>query len=74
MAFEISHRKRGKTTPKRVSKGHRLPSSFGLSGAFPIFHAQYDWTTGVPDNGSERRKVRAIPRLYPLRSLVLCFM
>ena len=38
---------------------------------FPIFlHARYDWTTGVLDNGNERRKLRAVPRLYPLRSLV----
>ena len=35
-----------------------------------VFHAQYDWTTGVLDNGNERRKFRAVPRLYPLRSLV----
>ena len=30
------------------------------------FHAQYDWTTGVPDNGNEWGKLRAVPRLYPL--------
>ena len=34
---------------------------------------QYDWTTGVPDNGNEWRKFRAVPRLYPLRSLVRTF-
>ena len=34
------------------------------------FHAQYEWTTGVPDNGNEWRKFRAVPRLYPLCSLV----
>ena len=39
-----------------------------------IIHAQYDWTTGVPDNGNEWRKFRAVPRLYPLRSLVLYFV
>ena len=33
-------------------------------------HAQYDWTTGVPDNGNEWRKFRGVPRQYPLRSLV----
>ena len=33
-------------------------------------HAQYDWTTRVPDNGNEWRKFRAVPRLYPLHSLV----
>ena len=37
---------------------------------FPHIHAQYDWTTGGPDNGNEWRKFRAVPRLYPLRSLV----
>ena len=26
-----------------------------------LFHAQYDWTTGVPDNGDEWRKFRVIP-------------
>ena len=39
---------------------------------FELFHAQYDWTTGVPDNGNEWRKFRAVPRLYPLSSLVFC--
>ena len=34
-----------------------------------FLHAQYDWTTGVLDNGKEWRKFRAVPRLYPLRSL-----
>ena len=38
-----------------------------------VFHAQYDRTTGVPDNGNEWRKFRAVPHLYPLRSLVLYF-
>ena len=36
-------------------------------------HAHKDWTTGVPDNGNEWRKFCAVPRSYPLRSLVLCF-
>ena len=31
---------------------------------------RYDWTT-VLDNGNGWRKFRAVPRLYPLRSLVL---
>ena len=35
-----------------------------------FFHAQYDWTTGVPDNGNYWRKFR-VPPLHPLRSLVL---
>ena len=38
-------------------------------GHWAIIHARYDWTTGVPDNGNEWRKFRAVPRLYPLRSL-----
>ena len=35
-----------------------------------IRHAQYDWTTGVPDDGNYWRKFRAVPRSYPLHSLV----
>ena len=31
---------------------------------------RYDWTTGVPDDGNDWRKFRAVPRSYPLRSLV----
>ena len=42
--------------------------------AVGMFHAQYDWTTGVPDNGNEWRKFRAATRSYPLRSLVLYFV
>ena len=33
------------------------------------FHAQSDWMTGVPDNGNDWRKFRALPRSYPLCSL-----
>ena len=33
--------------------------------------AQYDWMTGVPDNGKEWRKFRVIPRLHPLRLLLV---
>ena len=43
-------------------------NNFGQDGI--RVHAQYDWTTGVPDNGNEWRKFRAVPRPYPLRSLV----
>ena len=46
------------------------PASRCSSRSPSRFHAQYDWTTGVPDNGNEWRKLRAVPRLYPLRSLV----
>ena len=35
------------------------------------FGDRYDWTTGVPDSGNEWKKFRVVPRLYPLRSLVL---
>ena len=40
---------------------------------FSLFHAQYDWTTGVPDNGNEWRKFRDVPRSHPLRPLVFYF-
>ena len=43
-----------------------------MSGT-PKIEAQYDWTTGVPDNGNEWMKVRVVPGLHPLRSLVLHF-
>ena len=43
-----------------------LPALFSLQN----FHAQSDWTTRVLDTGNEWRKFRAVPRLYPLRSLV----
>ena len=33
-----------------------------------FFGDQYDWTTGVPDNGNDWRKFRAVPRSYPLCS------
>ena len=46
-----------------------MPVKFEKKG-FGFIHAQYDWTTGVLDNGNEWRKFRAVPRLYPLRSLV----
>ena len=43
---------------------HFSPMSFcGVSS--DIFHAQYDWTTGVPGNGIEWRKFRVVPCLYP---------
>ena len=34
---------------------------------------QYDWTTGVPDNGNGWGKFRTVPRSHPFSSLVLCF-
>ena len=40
------------------------------------FHAQYDWTTGVPYNGNEWRKFCAVPRLYPIAfpCFILCLI
>ena len=32
-----------------------------------FYFGRYDWTTGVPDNGNDWRKFRAVPRSYPLR-------
>ena len=37
-------------------------------------HAQYDWTTGVSDNGNDWRKFRAVPLSYPLRPLIVYFV
>ena len=41
----------------------------------PLVNAQYDWTTGVPDNGNDWRKFRVRPRA-PLTSpcFVLCLV
>ena len=35
------------------------------------FGDRYDWTTEAPDNGNDRRKFCVVPRLHPLRSLLL---
>ena len=40
----------------------------------PFLHAQYDWTTGVPDNGNDWRKFRVVPRSYPLHPLIFYFV
>ena len=37
-------------------------------------HVQYDWTTGVRDNGNDWRKFCVVPRSHPLRSFVLYFV
>ena len=42
--------------------------------AAPRIGDRSDWTTGVLDNGNDWRKFRAVPRSYPLRSLVLYFV
>ena len=41
-----------------------------------IIQAQYDWTTGVPDNGNDWRWFHVVPRSHSLRLLVfvLCFL
>ena len=36
----------------------------------PLVGDRYDWTTGVPENGNDWRKFRAVPRLYRFRPLV----
>ena len=36
-------------------------------------HAQYDWTTGMPDNGNEWRKFRVVPRLCPFASPLVLY-
>ena len=43
-------------------------SSF-KSNLTSLFHGQYDWTTGAPENGNEWRKFGAVPRSHPLRPL-----
>ena len=59
----------------KEDQGHSLngpgPSRFQTLGS-PFVEGQHDWTTEVPDNGNEWRKFRIVPRLHPLRSLVLC--
>ena len=45
-----------------------------VPGICPSIHAQYDWTTGVPDNGNDWNKFRGVPRSNPLRSLALYFV
>ena len=60
---------------QKRSKGWRIRDCNRTSAiiATPKIHAQYDWTTGAPDNGNEWRKFRAVPRSYPLHPLVLYF-
>ena len=36
-----------------------------------LLYAQYDWMTGESDNGNQWRKFRVMPRLHPLRPLVV---
>ena len=68
-ASESAGPKRGvsRKVPKKVLR------VLGLCRGSTV-HAQYDWTTGVPDNGNDWRKFRAVPRSHPLRSLVLYFV
>ena len=53
-----------------ASSAYSIPKKARNPDLSKIIHAQYDWTTGVPDNGNEWRKFRAVPCSYPLRSLV----
>ena len=45
--------------------------NFGLNC---LFHAQYDWMTGVPQWKWMGEVPRPVPRLYPLRPFVLYFV
>ena len=60
---------------KRDSR-HLSPKPFVLLKFWKFVHAQYDWTTtGVPDNGNERRKFLTVPGSHPVRphvSKALC--
>ena len=64
----------GPSSPQvqKVSSRMSFQKCFSNTGhsVHACVHAQYDWMTGVLDNGNEWRKFRAVPRLYPLRSLV----
>ena len=59
----------------RGSVGIKILSVFfgGFPRVFPKKQGKegqgYDWTIGVPDNGNEWRKFRAVPRSYALRPL-----
>ena len=64
--------------PVLPSKRGPLKNSPSTSSPFKIqprnranIGDRYDWTTGVPDNGNDRRKFRVVPRSHPLRPLVL---
>ena len=60
-----------KSNPREIDlPKFTFQNSTRKSGQQKSHCAQYDWTTGVLDNGNEWRKFRAVPRLYPLRSLV----
>ena len=50
------------------------PAKFPANLPATFLGDRYDWTTRVPDNGNDWRKFRAVPRSYPLRSLVLHFV
>ena len=58
--------KKSRKIHQRASAGARGKNRFS-----PFLHAQYDWTTGAPDNGNEWRKFRVVPRSHPL--FVHCF-
>ena len=58
----------------KIPRAHKTGAAISGPSKTSYGHAQYDWTTEIPDNGNEWRKFRAIPRLCPLGSLVLCFV
>ena len=51
------------------------PNHYSRAAKRGGFHAQYNWTTGAPDNGKGNGgSFCAVPRLYPLRPLVSYFV
>ena len=47
----------------KVSVKNNPAQKVGTAEPEELLHAQYDWTTGAPDNGNEWRKFGAVPRL-----------
>ena len=61
------------SSPKQYSRNRTPPVSYvWVEGTFGKFHAQYDWTTGVPDNGKWMEEVPRRTSLAPLASP--CFL
>ena len=65
-------RGRGRDThTNKQTKGMYKPMPHPSFGNLPFgVHAQYDWPTGVPDDGNEWRKFRVVPRSHPLCPLL----
>ena len=64
----LSLRRPGRSGPRIASSAKKISPKRKFLGD------PYDWTTGSRDNGNEWRKFRVVPRSYPLRSFVLCFV